>query len=63
MPDSVKASHILIPFVGAQRVAPEITRAEDEAKKLADSILKVVKRNRSKFTRLAKDFSSDRGSA
>lgn len=63
MPDSVKASHILIPFVGAQRVAPEITRTEDEAKKLADSILKVVKRNRSKFARLAKDFSSDRGSA
>jgi peptidylprolyl isomerase/peptidyl-prolyl cis-trans isomerase D len=63
MPDSVKASHILIPFVGAQRVAPEITRTEDEAKKLADSILKVVKRNRSKFARMAKDFSSDKGSA
>ena len=63
MPDSAKASHILIPFVGAQRVAPDVTRTEEEAKKLADSILKVVKRNRSKFTRLAKDFSSDRGSA
>ena len=63
MPDSVKASHILIPFVGAQRVAPDVTRSEDAAKKLADSILKVVKRNRSKFIRLAKDFSSDKGSA
>ena len=63
MPDSVKASHILIPFVGAQRVAPEVTRTEEDAKKLADSILKVVKRNRSKFARMAKDFSSDKGSS
>ena len=63
MPDSAKASHILIPFVGSQRTAAEVTRTEDEAKSLADSILNVVKRNRSKFAKLAKDFSSDKGSA
>jgi len=62
MPDSARASHILIPFVGAQRVAPDVTRTEEEAKKLADSILKVVKRNRRKFEKLAKDLSSDKGS-
>ncbi|MCL7753948.1 peptidylprolyl isomerase [Polaribacter sp. Z022] len=63
MPDSAKASHILIPFLGAQRVAQDVTRTEEEAKKLADSILSVVKRRKSKFADLAKEFSSDRGSA
>lgn len=63
MPDSVKASHILIPFVGAQRVAPDVTRTEEEAKKLADSLLAVVKGNRNKFGELAREFSSDTGSA
>lgn len=63
MPDSVKASHILIPFVGAQRVAPEVTRTEEEAKKLADSLLAVVKKRGNKFSDLAKEFSSDKGSA
>ncbi|WP_397445810.1 peptidylprolyl isomerase [Polaribacter sp. R77954] len=63
MPDSARASHILIPFVGAQRVAPEVTRTEDEAKKLADSLYNVVKRRKSKFEGLAKEFSSDKGSA
>ncbi len=63
MPDSVKASHILIPFVGAQRVAPDVVRTQEEAKELADSLLTVVKRNSRKFADLAKDFSSDQGSA
>jgi peptidylprolyl isomerase/peptidyl-prolyl cis-trans isomerase D len=62
MPDSARASHILIPFVGAQRVAPEVTRTEEEAKKLADSLFNVLKRRRNKFSDLAKDFSSDKGS-
>ena len=62
MPDSVKASHILIPFVGSQRVAPDVTRTEEEAKKLADSLLNVVKRSANKFGDLAKEFSSDLGS-
>ena len=63
MPDSVRASHILIPFVGSQRATPDVTRTEDEAKKLADSIFKVVKRKKSKFADLAQEFSSDKGSA
>jgi peptidylprolyl isomerase/peptidyl-prolyl cis-trans isomerase D len=63
MPDSAKASHILIPFIGSQRGSPDIVRTEEEAKKLADSILKVVKRNSGKFAKLAKDFSSDKGSS
>lgn len=63
MPDSVKASHILIPFVGAQRVAPDVTRTDEQAKKLADSIFKVVKRSKSKFASLAKEYSSDKSNA
>jgi peptidyl-prolyl cis-trans isomerase D len=59
MPDSTRASHILIPFVGSQRVAADVTRTEDEAKVLADSLLSVVKSSVSKFGELAKTFSSD----
>ena len=63
IPDSVKASHILIPFIGAQRVAPEVTRTEESAKKLADSILQVVKGKSDKFAILAKEFSSDKSNS
>lgn len=63
MPDSAKASHILIPFIGSQRVAPDVTRTEDEAKKTADSIFNLVKRSKSKFGAIAKELSSDKGSA
>lgn len=63
MPDSVRASHILIAHVGAQRVLPEVTRTEEEAKELADSLFTVIKRNRRKFEDLAKEFSTDKGSA
>jgi len=59
MPDSVKASHILIPFIGSQRAAQNVTRTKEQAEKLSDSILKVVTRSRSKFAVLAKDLSSD----
>jgi peptidyl-prolyl cis-trans isomerase D len=62
MPDSVRASHILIPFVGSQRAAADVTRTEEEAKNLADSLYNIVKRRRSKFADLAKEFSSDLGS-
>jgi peptidylprolyl isomerase/peptidyl-prolyl cis-trans isomerase D len=62
MPDSVRASHILIPFVGAQRAAADVTRTEEQAKKMADSLLVVLKRRGSKFAALAKELSSDKGS-
>jgi peptidyl-prolyl cis-trans isomerase D len=60
MPDSVKASHILIPFMGAQSATQEVIRTKEQAEELADSLLTVVKRRRSKFADLAKDFSSDK---
>jgi len=58
MPDSVKASHILISFVGAQNASPEVTRTEAEAKALADSLSSVLNKKSSKFADLAKDFSN-----
>lgn len=57
--DSAKVRHILIPHVGATRVAPTETRTIDEAKAEADSILTVLKANRSKFVDLL-DLSSDK---
>ncbi|MDY0780212.1 peptidylprolyl isomerase [Tenacibaculum sp. IB213877] len=63
VPDSVKASHILIPFIGSRSADAEITQTEEQAKKTADSLLAVVKNSPSKFADLAKELSSDKGSA
>lgn len=62
IPDSVKVRHILIPFVGAQSAGADVTQTEAEAKKTADSLLAVLKSNRSKFPELVTEFSSDQGS-
>ena len=62
MPDSVKARHILIPFLGAMRADPSITRNEAEASKLADSLLTILKSDKSKFESFVKEYSSDVGS-
>lgn len=58
MPDSAKVSHILISTQGA-----EITRTQEEAKNLADSLFSIIEINTSKMESLAKEFSSDTGSA
>lgn len=50
--DSAKVRHILIPFAGATRVDANVTRTDLEAKKTADSIYRVIRRNRSKFKTL-----------
>ena len=62
LPDSVKVRHILIPFVGSLSTAPTVTKTDAEAKKTADSLLGVIKANRSKFPELVTAFSSDQGS-
>jgi len=56
--DSLKASHILVSWKGLG-TAGDTERTKDEAKVLADSILNVVKTDKSKFVSLAKDFSAD----
>lgn len=60
MPDSVKASHILIPFLGSATADATVTQTEEEAGKVADSILAVVKTSPGKFEDLAKELSVDK---
>ncbi len=57
VPDSAKAAHILIAYKGALRANPDITLTQEQAKKKADSLLRVIKRNPSKFADYAKKFS------
>jgi parvulin-like peptidyl-prolyl isomerase len=59
IPDSAKVRHILIPFIGSTRADASVTKTEAEAKTTADSIYKVLKRNRSKFKSLL-SLSSDK---
>ncbi|WP_111307989.1 peptidylprolyl isomerase [Confluentibacter sediminis] len=57
--DSAKVRHILIPFVGATRVDPSVTKTDEQAKATADSIYNIIKSDRSKFVDLL-DLSSDK---
>ncbi|HZW77023.1 MAG TPA: peptidylprolyl isomerase [Flavobacteriaceae bacterium] len=59
MPDSADSKHILIRYVGTMRAGDDITRSKEEAAKMADSILAVVKKTPSKFEDLAKELSDD----
>lgn len=59
LPDSVKSRHILIPFVGSRAADAETVQTEAQAKATADSLLNVIKGNRSKFVDLL-DFSIDK---
>ncbi len=57
-PDKVAASHILIPWAGADRADAEITRTKEEARTLAEDLLAQVKADPSKFEDLARENSS-----
>jgi len=61
LPDSVKASHILIPFAGSR--AAQTTKTEEQAKVTADSVLAIVKSDKSRFAGLAKELSADQSNA
>ena len=62
LPDSVKARHILIPFLGASSSNPDVTQTEAQAKVTADSIRSVLKNDLSKFSSLVETFSADTNS-
>ena len=59
--DSLKVRHILIPFKDSLNTNPIIVKTEREAKKTADSILSIVRKDKSKFADLV-FLSSDQGS-
>ena len=54
---NVRASHILISFKGSQDANPEITRSKTEAKKEANRILNLVRKNPDSFSGLAFELS------
>ncbi len=58
-PDSIKPGHILITYKGAKLSNENVTRSKDEAKRIADSLLAVVKKDSSTFSKLAAEFSDD----
>ncbi len=60
LPDSVKASHILVSWEG---LGTEATRTKEEAKVLADSIKTVVGKTSKKFESLAAEFSADKSNS
>lgn len=69
--DSAKVRHILISYVGSPGVAPTVTRTKEQAKKMADSLLTVLKPKGSKkkgkndhaesFSELVEKYSDDGG--
>lgn len=59
--DSIKSSHILISFAGAQ--GSKATRTQQKAKSIADSLLTVIKANPAKFNELATTISDDKVSS
>jgi len=62
VPDSVKARHILLSYQGAGNGRSESARAPQDAKNLADSLLKVISGDSTQFGALAKQYSDDPGS-
>lgn len=56
--DSAKAKHILVRFDGAQGNSAG-ARTKEDAEKLADSLLRVIRSDRSKFSDMAAEFSED----
>jgi peptidyl-prolyl cis-trans isomerase D len=54
---SVKASHILISYEGAERAAPEVTRSKEEAQKVANEVLKEAQKEGAVFADLAREKS------
>ena len=63
MPDSVQSRHILIRYQGSFRASDAITRSKEDAKAMADSITRVLKRNKKKFEALAKTLSDDKSNS
>lgn len=55
--DSVKASHIIIPYAGALQAT--VTTTKEDAKKQIDSIFNLVKDNDAKFKEVADQINSD----
>ncbi len=58
--DSLKVSHALVAFAGAERAPAELTRTKEEAKAIADSLLSIIKKDSKRFNDIAKNMSDDK---
>jgi peptidyl-prolyl cis-trans isomerase D len=58
--DSAKVRHILISFDGGG-AAPDVKRTKEQAKKLADSLYTILKKDMKKFPEFVKTYSDDGG--
>ncbi len=58
--DSAKVRHILISFAGGG-AAPDVKRSKEQAKKLADSLLVLLKKDIKQFATFVKNYSDDGG--
>ena len=54
---SVRSSHILISYKGAQQANPNVSRSKNAAKKEANNILRKIRQSPKSFTELAFEFS------
>lgn len=54
---SVKASHILIAYEGAERANPNVTRTQEEARERAEEILEEARKEDAVFAQLARENS------
>ncbi|MDG1040451.1 MAG: SurA N-terminal domain-containing protein [Polaribacter sp.] len=59
IPDSVKGAHILIPFIGSLSSTEDTKKTEAQAKKSADSIYRLVRRNKKRFATIADQINTD----
>jgi len=55
--DSVKSSHIIIPYIGSRNA--QVTTTKEQAKQKADSIYDLVKNNDAKFKEIANEINTD----
>lgn len=58
--DSAKVRHLLLAYKGAERAQPTVVRTKEQAKKMADSLLAVIKKG-GKFADLVDKYSDDGG--
>jgi len=63
MADSIKVSHILVAFAGAERAPAEVTRSKEQAKATADSLLAIINKDSKKYTEFAQFQSDDKVAA
>lgn len=57
--DSIQSSHIIVPFVGSRAATAETTVTKEQAKKVVDSLLPLVRNSKDKFNEVANEINTD----